>query len=141
MKKEPERRISEHDEQANFISEVRVRFGHRDDFASSLLFAVPNGAWFGGKNPWAMMRKFEAEGFLRGVADLIYLQPRGNFTCLAIEMKALDRQREKDGGVSPEQANFLSEVNAAGGVGEVCYGAEAAIAVFTKYMNLPHANV
>lgn len=130
-------RVSEHTEQANFINEVDLRFHFRDDFIPLLLFAVPNGAWFGGKNPWAMFAKFKAEGFKKGVSDLLYLQPRGEYNRLAIEMKAQDRLNEKDGGVSPEQAAFLAAVNENGGTGEVCYSAEQAIQIFSWYMSLP----
>lgn len=132
-------RISEHQEQANFIDEVAWRFGHREDFVRPLLFAVPNGAWFGGANPGALMNKFKSEGFRVGVADLIYLQPRGGYNCLVIEMKALDQRNRKNGGVSTEQAEFLAAVNGNGGTGEVCYGCDEAVSIFSWYMSLPLA--
>ena len=127
-------RISEHQEQANFIREVYLRYGSRDDFIPVLLFSVPNGLVIGGENKFAILAKFRAEGFKNGVADLIYLQPRGPYTCLCIEMKALDQQEKKDGGVSPEQAEFLAAVSAAGGCTDVCYGSIHAIEVFSAYM-------
>jgi hypothetical protein len=127
-------RVSEHDEQVNFLREVALRYGNRADFIGALLFAVPNGAWFGGKNPWALYAKFRAEGFKKGVADLLYLQPRGEYAYLAIEMKATDKT-EAD--VSDEQRDFLAAVNAAGGTGDVCYGADEAMKIFSWYMSLP----
>jgi len=126
-------RVSEHDEQVNYIREEELRYGNRADFVGALLFAVPNGAWFGGKNPWAMFAKFKAEGFKQGVSDLLYLQPRGEYAYLAIEMKARDKTA-KD--VSDEQRAFLEAVNAAGGTGDVCYGAEEAMKIFSWYMSL-----
>jgi len=130
-------RISEHQEQADFIREVALRFGLRDDYRPLLLFAVPNGMQAGGENRFALINKFKAEGMRVGVADLFYLQPRGPYAYLAIEMKAQDQTAKKDGGVSPDQAAFLAEVNAAGATGEVCYGCEAAVTVFSWYMSLP----
>ncbi len=129
-------RISEHEEQASFIQEVELRFTFRDDFVSILLFATLNGAWLGG-NRFALMNKYKDEGFKKGVADLLYLQPRGDYSCLAIEMKAQDQRGEKSGGVSRDQSEFLAAVNANGGTGEVCYGADEAVALFTWYMSLP----
>jgi hypothetical protein len=70
-----------------------------------------------------------------GVSDILYLQPRGEYSCLAIEMKALDRRNDTDA-VTPEQSRFLQAVNAAGGWGEVCYGADEAIRIFETYMNM-----
>lgn len=128
-------RISEHDEQANFFSAVGVTYLHRADFVRILLFSVPNGMWIGGKNPYAMMNKFKAEGLQPGVSDILYLQPRGEYNCLAIEMKAQDKRNDKDA-VKPEQAEFLEAVNASGGLGEVCYGCAEALQVFDVYMRM-----
>jgi hypothetical protein len=129
-------RVDEHTEQANFVDEVRLRYGNRDDFFPRLLFSVPNGAWLGGSNPWALMNKFKAEGFQSGTADMLYLVPRGEFNCLALEFKAVDKRNDKDA-VTPEQAEFLEAVNAAGGNGQVVYGAQEALDVFEWYMGLP----
>ncbi len=128
-------RISEHTEQANFFSEVRFKFQHREDFIRKLLFSVPNGMWIGGQNKFALMNKFKAEGLQPGVSDVLYLQPRGEYNCLAIEMKAQDKRNQADA-VSDEQSEFLKAVNGAGGLGEVCYGAEEAIKMFEAYMSM-----
>ncbi len=128
-------RISEHDEQASFVAEVSMRYASRDDFIPTLLFAVPNGAWLGGANPHALMAKYRKEGFRNGVADLIYLQPRGPYSFLCIEMKAQDQRNKRDGGLSEEQATFLAAVSAAGGCADTCYGAEHAMIVFSAYMS------
>jgi hypothetical protein len=128
-------RISEHDEQANFFSMARALYGNRDDFFSKLLFSVPNGMWIGGKNPYALMGKFKAEGLQPGVSDVLYLQARGGYSCLAIEMKAQDKRNSKDA-VSADQAEFLEAINASGGVGEVCYGCDEALAIFATYMSM-----
>jgi hypothetical protein len=125
--------ITEHQEQANFITYVTMQYGNRVDFSRPLLFAVPNGAWFGGKNSIAMFKKFEAEGFRRGVADLLYLQPRGPYSFLAIEMKASHRRNEK-AALSLEQVEFLTATSGAGGAACVCFGCDEAMKKFDEYM-------
>lgn len=125
-------KISEHQEQANFFTEARFRFQHREDFISKLLFSVPNGMWLGGENKFALMNKFKAEGLLPGVADILYLQPRGDYAYLAIEMKARHKSE-----VSDEQTEFLEAVNGAGGIGEICFGCDEAIRIFELYMSMP----
>lgn len=128
-------RVSEHEEQANFFTSVRLIYAIRADFIPRLLFSVPNGMWIGGKNPYALMNKFKAEGLQPGVADILYLQPRGEYSYLAIEMKAADKRNNKDA-VSPDQGEFLTEVNANGGMGEVCYGCDEALSIFSTYMSM-----
>lgn len=128
-------RISEHDEQANFFQLVGSSFSYRADFVRMLLFSVPNGMWIGGSNPYALMNKLKAEGLQPGVSDILYLQARGEYNCLVIEMKAQDKRNSKDA-VTPEQAEFLATVNANGGLGEVCYGCDEALAIFKTYMQM-----
>lgn len=128
--------MSEHDEQAAFVFEVLCRYGNCSDFLRPLFFSVPNGAWLGGRNPFALMAKYKAEGFTPGVSDILYLQPRGGYAYLAIEMKATNRMVEKDKGISLEQAEFQKAVIRAGGRALVCYGAEAAVEEFIEYMKL-----
>ncbi len=128
-------RVSEHEEQANLFTEVRFKFRHREDFIDDLFFSVPNGMWVAGKNKFALINKYKKEGMKVGVSDVLYLQARGEYNCLAIEMKALD-QRNRADAVTPEQSRFLAAINANGGLGEVCYGAEEAIRIFETYMNM-----
>ena len=129
-------RISEHQEQANFFTEVRFRFQNRDDFIPKLLFSVPNGMWLGGNNKFALMAKFKAEGLQPGVSDILYLQPRGEYAYLTIEMKAIDKKNIADA-MTPEQDEFIQAVNGAGGLGDVCYGCEEAMKIFELYMSMP----
>lgn len=128
-------RVSEHEEQSNLFLEVRFKFAHCEDYIDDLFFSVPNGMWAGGQNKWALINKFKKEGMKTGVADVLYLQPRGDYSCLAIEMKATDQRNNADA-VSPDQSRFLEAINASGGWGEVCYGAEEAIRIFETYMSM-----
>jgi len=102
------------------------------------LFAVPNDFILGGENKFAIpiLAKHRKEGFRNGVADLLYLKPRGNFAYLAMETKAIDK-RDDPRAISPDQQIFLDAVNASGGTGHICYGCDELAAVFDWYMSLP----
>lgn len=129
--------MTEHHDQANFFAEIALIYRNRDDFASNLFFATMNGAWFGG-NGARMYQARKREGFKKGVADILYLQPRGPYAYLTIELKTEKRRKEKDGGLEPEQAEFIGAVNNNGGFGMVCYGVDQAVAVFANYMGFPY---
>ncbi len=86
------------------------------------------------------MAKFKAEGLKPGVSDILYLQPRGTYAYLAIEMKAQDRRNQKDGGVSLEQYEFLEEVEKNGGMALCCYSCDEALDAFYNYMNMKVKN-
>ena len=122
---------SEHEEQAAFVAEVLYRYANRDDFIRPLFFSTFNGAWLGG-NAGArarQMQKAKEAGFLPGVADILYLQPRGEWMYLVIEMKS------KGGKLSEEQKTFINAVKWEGeGLAVVCHSAEEAIETFDKYM-------
>lgn len=129
-------KTTERQEQIAFVSYVLQVYAHRPDFIRGLFFAVPNGAWLGGKRPAYVMEKMKGEGVLPGVADLLYLQPRGEYAYLALEMKTPLRFKEQGGGLTDEQQDFLNNVNLAHGRARVCYGADEAIEVFNWYMGL-----
>lgn len=127
-------KTSEHNDQATFIETVLYLYRNDPTFIRPLFFSVPNGAFLGGRGS-AQYAKLKKEGFVNGVSDLIYLQPRGPYHYLALEMKTEARRRERDGGLSPDQAEFIRSVSMAGGFPVVCYGAEEAIACFANYMS------
>lgn len=132
-------RISEAQEQAGFVAEVRYRYKSDPEFSEHLFFATLNGAWIAGssaRGKLALIARYKREGFCPGVADILYLQPRGKFSYLAIEMKAADRIDAKDGGLTEEQRGFLLAVNRSGGLGLVAYGADDAMDKFRQYMDL-----
>lgn len=132
-------KLSEHAEQANFFAEVRWRYRNDPDFIPDLLFSVPNGFWAGGSSPrgkFALINKYKSEGMHPGAADIVFLEPRGKYAYLAIEMKSANRGNEKNGGATEEQLKFLEAVNRAGGLGVIAYGAEHAMQIFSDYMAL-----
>lgn len=126
---------SEHNIQAAFVDSVLWEYRNNPTFIRPLFFAVPNGAFLGGKSPVTFMR-LKKEGFLQGVADLLYLQPRGEYAYLALELKTESRRRAKDGGLSENQMDFLQSAAMAGGRTLVAYGLDEAIEAFRDYMNL-----
>jgi hypothetical protein len=128
-------KLNEHAEQATFVALVGMTYQLDETFARELFFAVPNGAWLGGKS-FAMYQKLNAEGVRPGVADILYLQPRGPYAYLAIEMKAPEN-RNRPSAVSPVQKDFLEAVRKNGGYSIICYSSEDAMAEFDKYMRLP----
>lgn len=125
--------MTEHSDQAAFFDEIAWKFRNREDFVDNLFFATMNGAWFGG-NGARMYAARKREGFKKGVADILYLQPRGPYAYLAIELKTEKRRKEKNGGLEPEQQEFILAVNRNGGFGMVCYGVAEAVATFENYM-------
>lgn len=129
---------TEHNEQAAFVTTVLLTYQHRTDFIRLLFFSTLNGAMIGGssRGKFALIEKYKSEGWVNGVADLLYLQPRGGFTYLAIEMKTPERVREKNGGASDDQLDWLRASRSAGAMAEICHGAEAAWDVFSRYMSM-----
>lgn len=133
-------KLSEHQEQALFFESILYSYRLEPTFSRLLFFSVPNGAYLGG-NRFAMMDKLKREGFLPGVSDILYLQPRGGFVYLSIEMKTPDRRGHKDGGLSIDQINFLEAAKIAGAQAFVCYGHEEAIEAFNFYMGLAYDKI
>lgn len=91
-----------------------------------LLFHIPNG----GKRTKTEAARFRAAGVRSGVPDLFLPCACGGYHGLWIEMKAVG------GRVSAEQARWLRELQAAGYLCRVCYGADAAIKELERYMQM-----
>lgn len=127
---------SEHQEQAAFFTMILYKYQHNETFARPLFFAVPNGAWLGGRRPSNMMEKMKAEGLTPGVADILYLQPRGHYSFLALEFKRADKRNRHQGGLRDDQIKFLNAASLAGAFFSVCYSADEAVRAFDAYMEL-----
>lgn len=91
-----------------------------------LLFHIPNG----GKRSKSEAVRFRAAGVRSGVPDLFLPCSRGRYHGLWIEMKAVG------GRVSKEQEQWRKDLLEQGYMSVVCYGADAAIEVIKKYMQL-----
>lgn len=127
---------TEHAEQAAFVGMVKKQYQHDETFLPMLFFSVPNGLWVGGGNKFGLINKFKAEGFRTGVADVIYMQARGIYSGLTIEMKRSDKRGVKNGGMSDDQMEFQAQARKAGHAAVVCYNADEAFTVFQNYMKL-----
>lgn len=128
---------SESNEQAAFVDTVLQVYRNRADFVRLLFFSTLSGAWIAGSTREAKIRliaKYKREGWVNGVADILYLQPRGGYAYLAIEMKSVTRANEKHGGASDDQLTWLKVAKEAGAMTAVCHGADAAIEIFRHYM-------
>jgi len=129
--------LSEHDIQAGFVAEVGYKYRLRGDFIPALFYAAVNGFWAAGEGRRrdALMSKYFAEGFRKGIPDLHYDQPRGPWTKLVIEFKRADMRGKKDGGLSQDQKEYLQAIEPYACIA-VCYTADEAMEVFNKYMDL-----
>lgn len=127
--------LTESQEQANFVSEVRYQYRNDPTFIPPLFFSTLNGAWLGGKS-FAIWQKHQKEGAVQGVSDILYLQSRGNYSFFAAEMKRSDRRNQKDGGLTESELNWIEAARRSNGFVSVCYTAEEAFREFSIYMNL-----
>lgn len=109
--------MSEHDSQAALFGMVAY------DPRFRWLFAVPNG---GARNP-VVGARMKREGTKRGIWDVAFLEPRGGYHGLWIEMK---HGRNK---LTPEQAEFGEYVRAQGYATAVCYSADDAYRALVEY--------
>ena len=66
-------------------------------------------------------------GYLKGTPDLIFMEPRGVYHGLFIEMKS------RVGSVRPEQKALMEELNQRGYKACICFGAEQAIEQIKAY--------
>jgi len=129
---------TEHAIQAAFVREVKYQYRNDDQFIPALFYAVVNGFWAAGsgRRKGGLMGKYFDEGLNTGVADLHYDQPRGQFAKLVIEFKRETRRNTKNGGLTDEQAEFVTKIRPYA-YSAVCYTTDEALAVFAWYMALP----
>jgi hypothetical protein len=103
-----------------------------------LMFAIPNGAFYGGK--WSTAVKMKAEGVKKGVPDIFLPAPMmyhdintGNLTemyaGLFIELKV---GRNKP---SPEQLEYMDKLRGAGYMAVICYGFDEAKDCILDYLD------
>lgn len=118
---------SESEEQQKLFQWASIAAKLLDLDGLELMFHVPNE----GLRSLSMGRKMKAEGLKKGVADICLPVPRGQYHGLFFEMKA------KDGKLTKEQIDFLKGVKKQGYATWVCYSAEEAINLITKYYELP----
>ncbi|KKN71071.1 hypothetical protein LCGC14_0424880 [marine sediment metagenome] len=89
------------------------------------VFSVPNGFMVGGKNKWALITKFKAEGMLSGAPDLIVM--RQTFVDQEFRPVAIEMKREGLSQVLPEQKEIHERMRREGWHVIVAYGSQDAI--------------
>lgn len=97
---------------------------------SKLLFAIPNG---GSRHPAEAVR-LRAEGVRPGVLDLFYMEARGKYHGLFIEMK---RDSRKLSVISGGQKGFIERAKAGGYAVVVAWGSQQAREGLEWYWALP----
>lgn len=115
---------TEHDEQTYLIQWAHI--AESEYPALKWLFAVPNGT----RTSPRVAAKMKAEGVRKGVADLFLPAARNSYHGLFVEMKT-DKGR-----LSPEQKEFIDDMNTAGYLAVMCRGWEDAAEQITTYLNL-----
>ena len=121
---------TEHEEQVAFFDSVEWTYKSCVDFKRLLLFATFNG------EIWRSAGKLARAGLTRGVSDILYLQPRGGYAFFTCELKRIGRKGERDGGVTPEELEWMKEARKAGAYVCAAYGADEALQMFGNYMAL-----
>lgn len=97
---------------------------------ASLLFAVPNGGARGAVEAAIM----KGEGVTPGVADLLFLYPKGEHHGLCIEMKTQSKSSRQ----SPSQKRWQQEVEKQGYLYKVCRSVDDFIETINNYINTKH---
>lgn len=139
---------SEHLEQVYLFDWAQITRRARP--ALRWLHAIPNG----GHRHAATAGKLRAEGVRPGVCDLFLDVPcvgegapderncilHVTFHGLRIELKAIDRRGEKNGGCSADQVEWLRHYEEQGYAVAVCYGWREAADVIERYLDGQHVN-
>jgi hypothetical protein len=122
--------MSEHDEQKALIDWCFYHLAQYPEL--DLIHAIPNGVMLGGGKVGAMrMNMLKAEGLRPGVCDLFLPCARGGYFGLYIEMK------DYSGRLSDNQKEFIAGVEKQGFLCYVPYGANEAISLLQKYLDMP----
>lgn len=95
------------------------------------LISIPNGQMIGGRNKFALIAKYKAEGLTPGVSDLFLCVPKNGFHGLWLEMKDKGKGAKS---LSKEQAAWLDDMRNMGYQAEWAAGFEQAKEVITNYL-------
>lgn len=116
---------TEHEEQAALMDWIADNSGKHPEL--KLFYHIPNE---GKRSPAAAMRLL-SEGLKKGVPDNFLPVARGGYHGLYIELK-----RVRGGKLSPEQRQWIDNLNAQGYRAEVCKGWQASVQVIEDYLGL-----
>jgi hypothetical protein len=112
---------TEHQEQVLFFQLLAL-----SPHKHALVFAVPNG----GKRHIGTAMKLKREGVMRGMSDIIGLEPRGKYHGILIEMK---REGEYP---TPEQKLVQAKARAKGYKTLLCYTGQEAFTLMCAYLEM-----
>ena len=96
------------------------------------LISVPNGQMIGGRNKFALIAKYKAEGLTPGVSDLFLCVPRNGYSGLWLEMKARGKTASN---LSPDQRIWLSDMEKIGYRATWAAGFDQAKEIIEEYLS------
>lgn len=118
--------MTEHAEACALMKVCRLHEKRHPSLAR--IIHVPNG----GKRSRITSQHLKAEGVKAGVPDYLLLEPRGEYSGLAVELK-----RGEGGSTSAAQLDWLAYLKSVGWRASVCEGWEAAWVEVLAYVQLP----
>lgn len=109
----------EHDIQCEVVRRVK-------EHSPDIMFCATVG---GVRLSMNQAKRMKAAGYLAGIPDLLFFEPRGEHVGLAIELKA------KRGRVSATQKQAIHKLNERGWLAVVCTGFDECVAVLRHYFD------
>lgn len=114
---------TEHSQQVALFQQAALHFHKYPQL--KWMFAIPN----------ANSHKMVSEGVRGGVPDICLPIPIQDwYHGLYIELKIESRRKEKNGGCSQDQMNYLAYLNMSGYLAVVCYGWQEAWETIEEYL-------
>jgi len=108
----------EHFEQVAVVNYIKYQY-------PNVLFTASSG---GMRTNWHQAKMNKAAGYSAGCPDILIFESRKGLHGLMIELKT------KTGRLSPEQKNWLAELEKRGYKSAVAYGSDNAIAIIDIYL-------
>jgi hypothetical protein len=122
--------LTEHGAQAQLVQYLKM-VGYWNRYP---IFAVPNGIWLPTRNQQLKSRivnRMKAEGMRNGVADVVFLIPRGGYHGMLMELKRGDG----GSGLSDDQIEFIKLAEQEGFFTAVPNGYKEAEEMVNEYMS------
>ncbi len=118
--------MSESTEQQLTVSWCRLQY------PKYRIISIPNGQMIGGRNKFALIKKYKAEGLSPGVSDLLLCVAKKGYHGLWIEMKD---KGKKASNLSPDQVYWMSDMRDAGYRAEWAAGFDEAKKIIEEYLS------
>lgn len=117
--------MSESSEQQAVVQWFRLKY------PNYRIIAIPNGSMIGGRNKFALIKKYKAEGMTNGVSDLFICVPRNGYHGLWLEMKDKGKTASS---VSSDQKEWLYDMRHVGYSAGWVAGFEQAKGIIEEYL-------